>query len=96
MFISNDLWKEKSLLFTLKRFRFICYCHKPLGMCSWTTGEALMFCGALSPSRVQVNGVTVSEAAVDASWLEEEAVVWAGRHVAAPRLTLEVLQQVEP
>lgn len=49
------------------------------------------------PSRVQVDGVDLVEAAVDASGLEQEAVVWAGRHgEASPRLALQVLQQVEP
>lgn len=47
-------------------------------------------------SRVQVDGVDLIEAAVDASCLEEEAVVWAGRHgVTAPCLALQVLQQVK-
>lgn len=48
------------------------------------------------PSRVQVDGVDLVEAAVDASRLEEEAVVGAGRHgVTPPSLSLQLLQQVE-
>lgn len=53
--------------------------------------------GCWRPSRVQVDGVDLIEAAVDASRLEEEAVVGAGGHgVTAARLALQVLQQVEP
>lgn len=55
------------------------------------------FFGSGRPSWVQVDGVDLVEAAVDASCLEEEAVVWAGRHgVTAPGLSLQVLQQVKP
>lgn len=43
-------------------------------------------------SWVQVDGVDLVETAVNASSLEEEAVIWAGSHeVPAPCLTLQVL-----
>lgn len=77
-------------MYTLARIIHVAFCPEE-------RSAILLFCVGFREdftSRVQVDGVDLIEAAVDASCLEEEAVIRAGRHGVTPPCL--ALQHIKP